>query len=164
MKDGAVTFKTGNQKVFKKPELKIKKSMQIFKPIYKREKMDMNSEHLEILKIDNERRLVYGVFLYPDEADHDGDVISQDDIEKVAHGFMSDYRAIDEMHGKDAINADIVESCIAWDDIDFQGKKIKKGTWFGAVKVYDDKVWDKVKSGDYKGFSVRISGVREPIE
>jgi hypothetical protein len=114
-----------------------------------------------ICKTDESKRMVYGIFLYPEEADHDGDVISIDDIEKVAHGFMKDYRTIDEMH-KDVIEADIVESAIAWkDDLEVYGKKVKKGTWFGAVKVNDDKVWDKVKAGLYKGFSVRISGVRE---
>jgi hypothetical protein len=46
----------------------------------------------------------------------------------------------------------------------YHGKKVTKGTWFGAVKIADDAVWQKVLEGDYKGFSVRISGTREPIE
>ena len=119
---------------------------------------------MELLKLDKAKRIVYGLFLVPDTADHDGDVISQEDIEKVAHGFVSDYRTIDEMH-KDVISADIVESAIAWEDgIEYYGKKLKKGTWFGAIKVHDKDVWEKVTGGTYKGFSVRISGVREPIE
>jgi len=122
---------------------------------------ETSNNEMIICKTDEAKRMVYGIFLYPEEADHDGDVISAEDIEKVAHGFMTDYRTIDEMH-KEVIEADIVESAIAWkDDLEVFGKKVKKGTWFGAVKVNDDKVWDKVKAGLYKGFSVRISGVRE---
>lgn len=125
---------------------------------------DTANANMEICKVDASNRMVYGVFLWPDEADHDGDVISPQDIEKVAHGFMKDYRAIDEMHGKDTISADIVESAIAWEDgLKYYGKELKKGAWFGGVKVYDDAVWEKVKNGTYKGFSVRISGVRENI-
>ena len=119
---------------------------------------------IDITKFDKQKQIVYGVFLVPDKADHDGDVIDSEDIEKVSHGFISDYRTIDEMH-KNIISADIVESAIAWKDgLDFYGKKLKKGTWFGAIKIHDQEVWNKVLLGEYKAFSVRISGVREKIE
>ena len=121
-------------------------------------------QQIDIVKADKMKRLVYGVFLVPDKADHDGDVISPEDIEKVAHKFVVDYRTIDEMH-KNVVEASIVESAIAWEDeMDFHGKKLSKGTWFGAIKINDEKVWGNVLSGKYKAFSVRISGVREPIK
>lgn len=129
----------------------------------KKESVESN-ESIEIVKLDKAKHLVYGVFLVPEKADWDGDVISEKDIEKVAHGFVADYRTIDEMH-KNIITADIVESAIAWTDgLEYHGKKLTKGTWFGAIKVLDSKVWDKVESGEYKAFSVRIAGTREPIE
>lgn len=115
-----------------------------------------------VLKADKVKRIVYGTFLVPEKADHDGDVISAEDIEKVSHGFIAEYRTIDEMH-KDIIRADIVESMIAWQDLDFHGKKLTKGTWFGGIKIHDEAVWNKIEAGIYKGFSVRIAGVREPI-
>lgn len=118
----------------------------------------------QIVKVDKMKQLLYGVFLVPEEADHHGDVISTEDVEKVAHGFIVDYRIIDEMH-EDVIRADIVESAVAWrDELNFFDAKLKKGTWFGAVKIHDKDVWNKVLSGEYKGFSVRIAGVREPIK
>jgi hypothetical protein len=97
------------------------------------------------------------------EADHAGDVISTDDVEKVAHEFLKSYRDIDEMHKKNTIEASIVESSIAWEDMKYHGKSITKGTWFGAVKVEDKDVWEKIQTGKYKGFSVRIMGSRENI-
>jgi len=128
------------------------------------EKVAESNESVEVIKIDKTKHLVYGVFLVPEKADWDGDVISPEDIEEVAHKFVADYRTIDEMH-KNIITADIVESAIAWvDDLDYHGKKLTKGTWFGAIKVKDAKVWDKIEAGEYKAFSVRIAGVREPIE
>jgi len=123
-----------------------------------------DSEEEEVLKLDKQKQIVYGIFLVPDKADYDGDVISAEDIEKVAHQFNAEYRTIDEMH-KSIIAAEIVESAIAWsDDMDFYGKKLKKGTWFGAIKINDPDVWAKVLSGEYKAFSVRIAGTREPIK
>lgn len=123
-----------------------------------------DNDDIEIIKLDKQKQIVYGVFLVPEKADHDGDVISEEDIEKVAHDFLVEYRAIDEMH-KNIVAAEIVESGIAWEDkLDYYGKKLKKGTWFGAIKIMDKDVWEKVLSGEYKAFSVRIAGVREPIE
>jgi len=122
------------------------------------------ASEMELLKVDDFKQIVYGVFLVPEKADHHGDVISEEDIEKVAHGFLVEYRTIDEMH-KNVIQAEIVESAISWaDNIKYYGKKLKKGTWFGAIKIKDKDVWGKVLSGEYKAFSVRIAGVREPIE
>lgn len=122
-------------------------------------------EEINIVKVDAAKHLVYGVFLWPDKADHDGDIIREADVEKVAHGFLIDYRNIDEMHSKEVMKAEIVESFIAWqDDLPFHGKVLKKGAWAGAIHVSDDAVWEKIEKGEYKGFSVRIAGRREPVE
>jgi len=121
-------------------------------------------EEVRIVKFDKSKHIVYGVFLVPEKADHDGDVISADDIEKVAHGFLIEYRDIDEMHKKETTDADIIESAIAWDEgLNYYGKKLTKGTWFGAIKIRDEEVWQKVLTGKYKAFSVRIAGKRENI-
>lgn len=129
------------------------------------ESAESNSEEsIDICKVDKQKQIVYGVFLVPEKADHDGDVISAEDIEKVAHGFLVEYRDVDEMHSKTTMAADVVESGIAWKDMDFYGKKITKGTWFGGIKIHDREVWEKVLTGEYKAFSVRIAGIREPIE
>jgi len=127
-------------------------------------KMKDVSQNLEIAKADKTKQIVYGVFLWADKADTDGDIISAEDIEKVAHGFLVEYRDIDEMHKKETLDAEIVESFIAWEDnIEYYGKMLKKGAWASAIHVNDKEVWDKVEKGEYKGFSVRISGTREPV-
>lgn len=125
---------------------------------------EVEEEQSQILKLDDSKRLVYGVFLVPAKADRQGDVVSIEDVEKVAHGFLRDYRAVDEMHEKQTTDADVVESSIAHEDMTYFGKAIVKGTWYGAIRINTDEVWDKVKSGEYKAFSVRIWGNREPIK
>jgi hypothetical protein len=120
---------------------------------------------MEIVKADNFKQIVYGVFLVPEKADRQGDIISSEDVEMVAHKFISDFRGIDEMHKACEIDADIVETAIAWeDDLNYHGKILKKGTWFGAIKIGNKQVWEKVLSGTYKAFSVRICGTREEVK
>jgi len=129
----------------------------------KSEKADYG-DAMEIIKADKTKQIVYGVFLWPEKADTDGDIISIDDIEKVAHNFLVEYRDIDEMHAKKTTNADIVESFIAWkDNLEYYGKMLSHGAWAGAIHVKDKAVWEKIEKGEYKGFSVRISGRREPV-
>lgn len=124
---------------------------------------EYDEDELNIIKLDEYKRIVYGVFLVPDKADHHGDVISKQDVEMVAHKFLVEYRIVDEMH-KTVIAADVIESAVAWrDGLKYYGKSLSKGTWFGAIKINDARVWEKVVTGKYKAFSVRISGVRKPI-
>ena len=69
------------------------------------------------------------------------------------------------MHERDGVGH-IVESMV------FTPEKIEKlglkpdampiGWWVG-FKVEDDEVWEGVKSGLYKMFSIRGTGIREPI-
>jgi hypothetical protein len=128
------------------------------------EKSDEFKEELQICKLDVAKQIVYGAFLIPNKADHAGDVISSEDVEKVAHEFLTKYREIDEMHHKEKTEADIIESAIAWENgMKYYGKEIPIGTWFGAVKVYNKNIWEKIEAGIYKGFSVRITGKREEI-
>ena len=124
---------------------------------------DIN-QAMEIIKADKLKQIVYGVFLWPDKADHDGDIIAAEDIEKVAHKFIIEYRDIDEMHKKQTTEADIVESFIAWkDNLEYFGKMLKQGAWAGAIHIQNADVWEKVEKGEYRGFSVRITGKREPV-
>lgn len=132
-------------------------------PVEKQENAVLE-DGMEIHKADQLKQIVYGVFLVPEKADRHGDVISHEDVEKVAHGFMAQFRKVDEMHQITTIPADVIESGIAWRDLDYYGKKITKGTWYGAIKIHDREVWDKVLNGTYRAFSVRITGIREPIE
>jgi len=124
---------------------------------------DLN-QAMEIIKTDKLKQIVYGVFLWPDKADHDGDIISADDIEKVAHKFIVEYREIDEMHKRETTDADIVESFVAWkDNLEYYGKMLKQGAWAGAIHIQNKDVWAKVEKGEYRGFSVRITGTRTPV-
>jgi len=89
--------------------------------------------------------------------DWQDDVISPQTLEKAAINFMLDYRGSGEMH-QGFEKGIIVESIV------FTKEKqailgIPEGTvpegWFITVKVIDPEVFAKVKTGEYKMFSIQ---------
>lgn len=115
-------------------------------------------------KLDDEKMLVYGVVLVPDVEDLQEDIVSAEEVEKAAHGFLMKYRAAGEMHKSEA-PAVPVESYIAPVDLDLGAPEpILKGSWVIVMKVMDATFWtDKIKAGVYTGFSIGGYSYREKI-
>lgn len=109
---------------------------------------------------DEERKLVYGIVLEPDEVDAHDDTIYQDTIEKAAHGYLMKPMIVGDGHVKKA-KAQPVESFIFNPDV---LKDVKPGSWVMVVKVHSDRIWEGIKKGDYTGFSIGAYGKRIPIE
>lgn len=110
----------------------------------------------EINKLDEEKHLVYGIFLSSDVEDLQGDIVFKEELEETAHLFMLDYQQIGEVHKTINPNCKIVESYI--DRTDDETWK-----WKGVVKVLDEDVWQKVKTGEYAAFSIGGQGERVPV-
>jgi uracil-DNA glycosylase family 4 len=109
---------------------------------------------VDLLKAaDGEKRLVYGVVAEPDTEDSHGDTISADVIEQAAHRFLVESRVAGDQHGKRA-PAEVVESYIAQSELDIEGQTVPEGTWIIGMKVYDDEFWNRVKEGEFTGFSL----------
>ncbi len=122
----------------------------------------------EILKADEERRLVYGAVLKPGVIDSQGDKCSEREVELAAHRFLmskiSDV-AIDEQHDRDVPveEACPVESYVTQDIVKMGDKELPKGTWIMVTHIPSDDLWDKVKKHQINGFSVRGWGKRKKV-
>ena len=116
-----------------------------------------------IFKADVERRLVYSVIAEPDTVDAQGDVMSAETIEAMAHNYMLISRKFDNRHDWRAVDAAPVESWIQREATILLGEKIKANSWVVGVKVFADHIWQKVLSGEYQSFSIggRGCGCRE---
>ena len=102
----------------------------------------------------DEKRIVYGPVLIPDEPDTDGDVVSAEKIEQVAHKFLEEYGNIDLMHSLNNVGK-VVESYILPFDWEIDEEvTIPKGSWMMGVRVTDDETWKAVKEGKLGGFSI----------
>lgn len=119
----------------------------------------------QIVKTDEEKRLVYGIVYAPDEADSHGDAMTADELQKAAHHFMEKARTqnVDTQHDFQADDGVIVESYILGkSDSKFPGEK--EGAWAVVIKVTDDETWKAVKKGDLKGISLAGKAVAEKVE
>lgn len=118
---------------------------------------------------EEEQRLFYAVVIEPmtevtPEGDTHGHVMKAEEIEKSAHYFMEMGSTVFQSH-KSKINACVVESYIAPVSFTPDGSdtEITKGSWVMTVKVYDDDVWEGIKSGQITAFSPGGYGKVEDI-
>lgn len=113
----------------------------------------------QILKSDEEQRLVYGwasVITEKGEpvVDRQGDVIKPDTLVKAVNNFMEHVRVGKEMHDGDQVGV-VVHSWPCTNEINKSvGLEADREGWLVAFKVYDDEVWAKVKSGELAAFSI----------
>lgn len=110
-------------------------------------------------KFDDDKQIAYGEVYIPMIPDSQGDFMTAEEIEKMAHGFMLDglLRGVDTEHDLEDNGSVVVESFIARKgDPDFV-----EGSWVAAVKVTDE-LWPLVKSGELGGFSMYGKGERIP--
>ena len=112
------------------------------------------------------KQIVYGVVLTPGVRDSQGDIVTAGEIEKAAHGFLTNYRKHDVQHSERAGVAHTVESFVAPQDIDIAGQKVLKGSWVMGVHVPDAATWERCSKADHPepltGFSIGGTGERLP--
>lgn len=99
-----------------------------------------------------EQRLVYGEVYAPMQIDTDGEAMTADEVQKMAHHFLSVGRTnkIDVSHDGTESGCLVVESFLARKN-DPDGFVL--GAWVLGVKVLPDELWAAVKSGEINGFS-----------
>lgn len=117
----------------------------------------------------DEKHMVYGAVLVPEKDIYRNDgekeyylSFSKESIEKMSQDFMKEYRQheITVDHEDNANEVCVVES---WIKADLYKDKsvalglnpeLPVGTWFAGMKVNNVDVWERVKAGELKGFSV----------
>lgn len=118
--------------------------------------------------IDDEKRIAFGAAIIADKPiirqDADGSlyyvVFSADVIRKLVQTFMANKeRTFSEEHdGKPLDGVTIIESFFKRDGLQPKGfENIADGSWFVALKIDNDQVWEDLKSGKRKGFSVECT-------
>jgi hypothetical protein len=118
-----------------------------------------------------EQGVVYGCVLAPGLADCDRErgekVLTEKEIQRIAHKWMSDYRNVDIRHTLKNV-ATPVESYLLPTpmEVTIEGRQVilPKGSWILASKVEDAGVLAEIKAGVLKGYSVMgISASKCPL-
>lgn len=124
-------------------------------------------EKVQVFLESNERHMVYGAALIPDKDIYRNNgeqefyiSFTKESIEKMSQEFMKEYRQNEVTldHEEMANDITITESWLVEDPYKDKanalGINVPQGTWMIGMKVNQIDVWERVKSGELKGFSV----------
>lgn len=96
--------------------------------------------------------------------DHSGDMITVDEIRKAAHRFITDARVAKTMHRGQPVG-EIVESVIIDDDFaKAMGMSVTHRGWWIGMRIDDEDVRKRVRSGELRAFSIGGRGKRRKLE
>lgn len=113
---------------------------------------------MPIVKADDDQRLATGIVLQPEVVDAQGDIISAQVIRQAAHNFLALYNKKTQLGLQHELmkpdGVELVESWIAPVDMLLNNRMIKAGTWMMTVRVKNDVLWTKIKTGQLGGFSI----------
>jgi hypothetical protein len=128
----------------------------------------LKKHEVELKEIDGEKRILMGAALVPNKQIYrkNGDkefyiYFSEDTIRKASELFLmraNQNNATLEHEKKMLEGMSVVESWIIEDEKTDKSKlynfNLPKGTWMISMKVNNDEIWNKVKAGEVKGFSI----------
>lgn len=134
------------------------------------------SKQKESIQLQEEKRLLIGAALIPDKPIYRNIngrefyiTFDSQTIEKLAQEFIAnDYQHnVTVAHQEGVEDVVVVESWIKTSENDKSvgyGLNEPVGTWFIGMKVNNEEIWQKIKDGVYKGFSIEaICGLDELI-
>ena len=131
---------------------------------------EMTKANIEgkILKADDEQRMVYGWASVVTEkgepvVDRQGDVIEPETLVKAVNNFMEHIRVGKAMHTGEQVGVVVHSFPVTKELGDALGIHSDREGWIVAYKVYDDGVWNMVKSGELAAFSIGGRAMKEEI-
>jgi len=128
----------------------------------------MEKRASKIIKLDDEARIVWGwasVVSIDGKpmVDRQGDIISAEVMTKAADNFMADVRTAKAMHEGGKIGEVIHSFPLTKALGEALGVYSALEGWVVAMKVHDDDVWKRVKSGELAAFSIGGMGKRNAV-
>jgi len=127
----------------------------------------LKKQPIQLAEVDSEKRILMGPALIPDRKilrkDDDGEYyiyFSKETVRKASELFlMKGNQNNSTLEHQDILKGmSVVESWIIEDKNKDKSKKYKMdlplNTWMISVKVLNDEIWNQVKEGEIKGFSI----------
>ena len=114
----------------------------------------------------DEKHIVYGAVLIPNKPIYRRSAneefyikFPQSSIEQLAHNYLMDgyNQSFTEHHQFDVEDVSIIESWVKLSEADKSvglGLNVPNGSWLVGVKVNNEALWNDIKNGTVKGFSV----------
>jgi len=115
---------------------------------------------------DGDKHIITGAVLIPDKKIYRNDngteynvFFSRETIRQISEQFFNDFKnkSFTIEHGDNTNDVVIIESWIKESDTDKSvalGINVPDGTWLISAKVHNQNLWEQIKAGHFKGFSV----------
>ena len=119
----------------------------------KKRKAVVRKFDVAICKSDADRQVVYGEVYAPNSVDTHGDMMLKEDVEVMCHKFLRHRflsSTVDTEHDNFPNGSFPIESFIAQKN---DPRGFTEGAWVLGVKVVDQNLWSRIKSGELSGFS-----------
>jgi len=141
----------------------------VYSPAIEEDFIKLSKYEVELKQIDQEKRLLMGPALIPDKKIYRKDnklgeyniFFKSETIRKASELFMqkSNQNNATYEHEEKLDGMTVVESWIIDDPENDKATKLygfdlPQGTWMVSMKVYNEEVWNDVKMGKVKGFSI----------
>ena len=129
-------------------------------------KDEQEKEHKSFYFKDDSKRIITGIAMranYPIYRNQDGQEFyvqfSKDTIDKMMQKFMKEQRVFDISldHNQDVRDCYLIESFIINKERGIcpnEFSDVEDGSWIISVKIENQDVWNKICSGEVKGFSI----------
>ena len=125
----------------------------------------------EIQKANEDKQLAFGWCMISRDKfglevfDLQNDGIDPDDLEALAYKYVEFYRDSGELHmnsGKGKVIESFVSTLEKQAIMGIPPNTIPQGWWIG-IHFTDRKVWEKIKDGTYRAFSIQGTSIREEV-
>ena len=145
------------------------------KPAIEKDFIALSKDEIKLKVIDEERRIVVGFALVPDKKiyrrikDKEFNVFfSKDTIREISELYMKNLNLnkFTVEHENNIKGVNVIESWIVEDPKNDKSNlynlDAKGGEWVMMSKIYNDDVWNDIKNGEYKGYSIegRFDGLQ----
>lgn len=127
----------------------------------------LSKEEIKLKVIDEDKRIVVGFALVPDKKiyrrikDKEFNVFfSKDTVRQISELYMKNLNLnkFTVEHEKNVTGVNVIESWVVEDPKNDKSNlynlEPKGGEWVMMSKIYNDDVWNDIKNGDYKGYSI----------
>lgn len=146
------------------------------RPAIEKDFIALSKDEIKLKVIDEDKRIVVGFALVPDKKiyrrvkDKEFNVyFSKDTVREISELFMKNLNLnkFTLEHENNVTGINVIESWIVEDakndKANLYNLEPKGGEWVMMSKVYNDDVWNDVKQGTYKGYSIegRFDGLQD---
>lgn len=128
-------------------------------PAIEKDFMYFNKEDIKMI-FNDEKMMIKGPALIPNKLIYRNDALgeryvyfSEDTIIQFVENLMAkDKNKFNLSHSEEYVDLTIIESYFTTETNEFD---VPKGSWIVGAKVKDRDVWDKIKDGKFKGYSIQ---------